>query len=94
MAKKTSGPKRKPPLKGKRVEIQVAGRTVKGIAANFVVETDAGTVCRLDDGSLVKFRVLVEQIVVSKEQSSPGVPLIVARQGVIVLYEPAGQRGK
>jgi hypothetical protein len=70
------------------VVIELAGRKVKGISRKFKIENDEWIVCALSDGSRVKLRFMVEQIVITEEDITPGIPQVVVRQGTIVAYEP------
>ena len=88
MAKKNRASK--PPSGGKEIEIEFGGRKIKGVAKEFEAEKEAWNVYRLDDGSVVKIRILVQDIVLTKEKNPDGSPLIVVRQGIIITYDPVG----
>jgi len=88
MAKKNGS--QKPPSGGKEIEVELGGKKVKGVVQEFEIEKEAWNVYRLQDGSLVKVRILVQDIILTKEKNLDGSPLIIVRQGAVVTYEPAG----
>ena len=79
-------------LKGKPIRFEREGNEVDGINADFDTEKDDWSVYRLSDGSRVKVRTIVSDIIVTNEQVKEGVPLIAVHHAVIVKYD-APKRG-
>jgi hypothetical protein len=77
----------------RRIEVEFAGRKVKGISKEFRTEKEDWSIYRLEDGSAVKVRIIVEDIVLCDEEAAPGTPLIIVRHGSIVSYMPPETAG-
>lgn len=94
MAKSTRKRKRFTNVRGRPVQVEHAGQEISGVSAEFTTEQESWDVYRLSDGSRVKVKTIVSDIIVTDQEVSKGVPLVVTRQGAIVVYEPSKPGGR
>jgi len=81
--------KKAAPAQEKETEVEIpGGRRVKGVRQKFTVDNDDWIVYRLENGGIVKMKIIVEDIFVTKEEITPGTPLIAVKQGVALSYTP------
>jgi len=71
-----------------RTEIEIAGKKLTGRVARFTTDGEATVTCTLDDGTRIRIRLLIEDIVVTDKELSPGVPIIATRHTVLVTQAP------
>jgi len=69
-------------------EIEYQGRTLQGRAMDFHPVKEDWNTYRLEDGTLVKVRVIPSDFVVTEKKNAMGDPLIVVKASTIVACEP------
>jgi hypothetical protein len=77
---------------GEAVEIEVGGKMLRGRSARFTTEGDGVVNLTLDDGTRIRARLLIEDVVVTDKEQSPGIPIVATRHTVLVTQLPSLQK--
>lgn len=70
-------------------EVALAGRKVRGRSMDFTTVKEQWNEYRLEDGSVVKIRLIPGNIVVTDEKHESGDPVVVVQSNILVQYVPA-----
>ena len=70
----------------RRTKIPYQNRVIQGVSMEFDAERENWNEYRLEDGSLVRVRTVVSDIVKTDEPTETGEPLIIVRSTTLIAY--------
>jgi hypothetical protein len=76
----------------KKTIIDYQGRKVEGQEMSFKAEQEGWNQYRLEDGNTVRVRVVVTDVIKTKEKAPNGEPLVIVKSALLVNYRE--ERGK
>lgn len=76
----------------KATKIQYQGRNISGTEMSFRPTKEDWNEYQLEDGSVVKLRLVVSDIVKTKEKTPEGQPLVVVKSAMLVIYREKGKK--
>lgn len=68
--------------------IEHAGKKIRGTSLGFHAEEEPWNVYRLSNGARLKIKLILSDVVVTKEKVAGKTPLVICRMGNLIIYEP------